>query len=222
MKRCENCNINILSKRSKCPLCQNILTTAQGKESVDVFPYIPTVYHEFRLFFKVLIFISIVVSIFSVLVNLALPETGFWSLLVVFAVICFWASLASILRKRKNIQKTILYQVFIYSTIAIVWDLIIGWQGWSLEYVIPNICIVAMVLLTILYKVLDMPIRTYFLYFIINGLFGIVPIILYFSGAIKVYVPSFICVAVSVVCVSALFVFMGDSLIAEFKKRFHL
>ena len=65
-------------------------------------------------------------------------------------------------------------------------------------------------------------IRDYLIYFALDGLFGIVPIIFFLTGCLNVLYPSLICVAVSVISLAALAVFAGENMLAELKRRLHL
>lgn len=226
MKYCSKCDVNIAASREDCPLCQAplepMLNAGANAGGEDVFPHIPTIYRQYNLFFRILIFISVVISVAAFFVNLMLPQTGWWCLFVIAGVLCVWANVATIIRKRRNIQKALLYQVVILSGMGVLWDLMTGWHGWSIEYVIPCVCVAAMVALAILYKVLKVPISAYLLYFDVVSLFGIIPIVFYLTGALDVYIPSLVCVACSLISLAALIVFAGDSMLAELRRRFHL
>ena len=62
-------------------------------------------------------------------------------------------SLAFALHKWRNIPKNMIYQVVILSLLAVVWDRFTGWHGWSLDYVIPILCVTAMVSMSAIAKV---------------------------------------------------------------------
>ncbi len=221
MKYCEKCSLKIAGYRDECPLCQGRLVRISDEDE-EVYPFIPTIYHEHSLFFKILILLSIVAAVISVTVNLMLPQSGWWSAFVVLGIACLWISLAFSVHKRNNIPKILMYQVVVISLLSILWDYVTHWHGWSLDYVIPIICILAMVSLAITARVMKMPIRDYLIYVCIDALFGIVPIIFYLTGRLGVIYPSLICVAMSIITLAALLIFEGESMMAELKRRLHL
>ena len=220
MKYCNNCNVSVVGKRKICPLCQGRLTGDKAQE--EVFPKISFVYREHTMFFKVMMLISIIIGTLSLGLNILLPSTGAWSLFVLGGLGSVWASLITAINQRKNIPKNIVYQVMTISVIGLLWDLLTGWRGWSINYVIPLVCIFAMISMAIISKIRKLHIEDYILYLIIDGLFGIVPIIFIILGFLDVLYPSVICIATSIISLSTIIIFEDKSLIAEIKRRLHV
>lgn len=219
MKYCEKCKVSIRGKNANCPLCQNRLS---GADEEELYPCVPTIYRQYELFFKMLIFLTIMTGVLCVAVNLILPDSGFWSLFVVVGIACFWISLMYALQKKDNIPNNITAQVFILSVLSIGWDWFTGCRGWSLNYVIPIACSVAMISLAIIARVTKMPAEDYIVYFIIDIVFGIVPLILYLTGQLGFIIPSVICISLSVLSLSALILFEGKNVLSEMAKNFHV
>lgn len=219
MEHCKNCKIDVAGKRRRCPLCQGNLSGTPTEES---FPVIPTIYHQFNFLFKILLFITIAGAVIAVAINLIFEETGLWSHFVVFGVICLWLSLSFAIRKRKNIPKGLLYQVILLSLLCIFWDFLTGWRGWSIDYAIPILCLSVMAAMAVLSKVLEWQIENIIIYFCIDALFGIIPLIFVLTRIVNVRIPSIICVAGSILSVAAIAVFKGDSIWAELKRRLYL
>ena len=220
MKYCNNCNVNVVGKRRICPLCQDRLTGDKPQE--EVFPKISFIYREHTMFFKIMLLISIITATVSVGLNILLANTGAWSLFILGGLGSVWASLITAINQRKNIPKNIVYQVMTISLIALLWDLLTGWRGWSINYVIPLVCIFAMISMAIISKIRKLHIEDYILYIIIDGLFGIVPIIFIIFGFLDVLYPSVICIATSVISLSTIIIFEDKKLIAEVKRRLHI
>lgn len=220
MKYCNNCNVSVVGKRKICPLCQGRLTGDKAQE--EVFPKISFVYQEHTMFFKIMMLISIIVGTLSLGLNILLPFGGAWSLFVLGGLGSVWASLITAINQRKNIPKNIVYQVMTISVIGLLWDLLTGWRGWSINYVIPLVCIFAMISMAIISKIRKLHIEDYILYLIIDGLFGIVPIIFIILGFLDVLYPSVICIATSIISLSTIIIFEDKKLIAEIKRRLHL
>lgn len=241
MLHCKKCGVDVAGERRYCPLCQNELVPAgagpEGRDgeagpgpaartasaaSPEVYPLVPTVYRQYHFLFRLLIFASIAVGVAAVAVNLLLPESGAWSAFVAGGIACLWLSLALAVRKRRNIPKGMLYQVAVLSVICVLWDLGTGWHGWSIDYVVPILCASAMIALGVLSKVFRWDVDNLLIYFCIDALFGVVPIVFYFAGWVGVPYPSVICVAMSVLCMAGLAVFRGNTVWAELKRRLHV
>lgn len=227
MKYCEKCRIKIVGDRRICPLCQGVLISSGGDDDKDekqeeIFPSIPTLYRQYHLFFRLLIFLSIVAGVVSITVNLLVPGHGMWSIFVLAGIACLWISLALAIGKRRNIPKNLLYQVVILSVLSVLWDYFTGWRGWSIDYVVPILCVSAMATMGILSKVMKWDIADQMIYFCIDCFFGIIPIVFYFTGCLNVPYPSVICVAASVISLSALLVFQGENMVTELRRRLHM
>lgn len=221
MMRCKHCEINVSGERERCPLCHSELTR-EGAKSPDIFPFIPTVYHQHSFIFKIMLFASVVLVIAAAAINLIFIETGPWAMFVLGGVLCVWLSIFLAIQKRKNIPKGLLYQVVFISAVSVIWDLLTGFEKWSIDYVIPILCASMMVAMPLLSLFLKWGIENIITYFAINILFGIVPIIFYFTGILNVIIPSILCVACSLVSVAALAIFKGESIWAELRRRLYM
>ena len=219
MRFCDKCKVNIRGTATFCPLCQSELT---GEMDAPVYPRIKTLYQRLGLFFKLLILGTVVAGVASVAVNLILPQTGYWSLLVLCGIGCFWVSFFFIIRKRHNLPKSMLYQVVLISVISILWDNLTHWRGWSLDYVIPITCVAAMVSMAVVAKVLHMPVSDYIVCIIADTIFGIVPILFYVFDMVNVVIPSIICISISVISLVTLILFEGKNIRMEIIKRLHI
>lgn len=219
MRHCNKCGVDIDGGPSRCPLCQGPLT---GEPSKGVFPFIPTIYHKFHMFFKVFLFICILGAVTSVAANLLMDDSPPWSLFVVLGMGCVWLSLTLAVRKRKNIPKGMLYQTCLISVICVLWDALTGWNHWSLDFVVPILCLSGIITMAILSKILDWEIENTIIYLWIDALFGIVPLIFYFTDLLVIKIPSIICVAGSIISLAAIIIFKGDSIWAELKRKLSL
>lgn len=220
MKFCNRCKLSVSGERKYCPLCQGELQDLD-ENNAETFPEISTIFQRYNLFFRILILASVAISVVSVMLNIMLPTAIWWSFFVVAGFGCFWIGTAIAISKRTNIPKNILYQVVLSSTLAVIWDFWTNWHAWSVNYVIPIICVIAMISMAIIAKVTNLRARDYMIYWVIVGLFGIVPIVFYFTGILTVPYPSLICVAASVISLVALLLFEGEDMRSELKRRLH-
>lgn len=221
MQSCIHCKVNIMGEHSVCPLCGGILED-KGEQSYDVFPQIPTIYQEFNFFIRLLVLISIVAVVISFAINMIFTEKSRWSILVAAGVLCMWISLYFIIRKRNNIAKTILWQVGIIIVLSLIWDKSMGWIGWSIDYVIPTVCVLTMIVMAVGAKILKIGVRDQTVYLLLDAIFGFIPAVFIIFGKVNVLFPSVICVAASIISLSALILFEGDNIKTELYKRMHI
>ena len=222
MKYCAKCKTSVTGNPSCCPLCQGALRE-EGEPDVrgDIFPWIPDTLHKHSLFFRILVLVSVAAAVICVAINLILPKHGWWSLFVLAGLACAWIGLAVAFRNRHNVPKSMLYQVVVVSVLTALWDYCTGWHGWSIDYVIPIGCVVAMTILAITARVFKLNFGSFIVYITIAALFGIVPVVFYLLGMLKVVYPSVICVAGSMISLAALMIFEGDNMRKELKRRLH-
>lgn len=221
MLYCKSCKIRLPGKYCRCPLCKGELTgTSEGNG--NVFSVIPQRRETGRTLLIWLAFGSVAAAAISTAVNLVLPSGGWWFLFVLGGIGSIWTSLALVLKKRKNIPKTILWQVGLLSVLAFIWDLLTGFRGWSLNYVLPILCTGSMVAMAVIAKVRKLNIQNYILYLIIDCVFGLLSFTLLAMGKIQIIIPSAICFASTVIFLAALLFFEGKVLLAEIQRRFHL
>lgn len=221
MKYCEKCKVNVIGKRKTCPLCQDFLS-GQDDDQEEEFPQITSIYKEYNMFFKMMILISIIIASISVAVNIAFHKGVYWSLFIIGGLVSVWVSLITAINKRNNIPKNIIYQVVIVSVAVVIWDYLTNWKGWSIDYVIPLVYVFAMVSMYVISKIMKLKLNDYILYLIIDGIFGIIPIIFILTGILNVLIPSLICVVTSIISLSTILIFEGDSMREEMKRRLHL
>lgn len=220
MQYCNHCQVQIKGDQEKCPLCQNILLDSGNMED-EITPIIPPSY-EGHLAIKIMVFISILAIVSSFAIYQLLPSKTNWPIFVLFGVLSMWISLSVVIHKRHNIPKTIIWQITVVSMLSIFWDYKIGWRGWSLDYVLPIICVLAMLIMYITAKIMKLGVRDYIIYFLLDCIFGFVPIIFLLLGWVHVVYPSIICTAVSIIFISAIVIFQGDSIRVELNRRMHI
>ena len=98
MKHCDKCKIDVRGEFERCPLCQNKLT---GESTPYEFPKVQSFYEKYEKIFKFAILVTSSLSIISIAVNILLPQSGHWSLFVLFGVICFWLTTQDLYSQRQ-------------------------------------------------------------------------------------------------------------------------
>lgn len=220
MQYCNHCQVHIRGNKQECPLCRNILPEDDNDQD-EIYPEIPPSY-ERHLAIRIMVFISIVSIVSSFVIYNIFPSNINWPIYVVFGLLSMWLSLIVVVQKRHNITKNIMWQVTIVSVLSVLWDWKIGWKGWSLDYLIPIVCVSAMFVMYVTAKVMRLSIRDYIMYFLLDGLFGVIPILFILFNWVNVLYPSIISVAASIIFLSAILIFQGENIKIELDKRMHI
>ena len=106
--------------------------------------------------------------------------------------------------------------------ISILWDVITGFRGWSVDYVLPILSSSAATAIFITAKVKRLDAQDYIMYLATDCILGIVCFILLLTGAVRIVIPSAISFGVSVIFLAFLCFFEGRALIGEIQRRLHL
>lgn len=222
MQYCRQCHLHLRGNRERCVLCgKTLVTTDSSAGCEEVFPEIPLTY-ERHLAIRILIFISVTAIAASLALEMIIPTSVNWPLFVIFGLLSTWLGFIVVLWKRHNIPKTILWQVVIVSLLSVFWDWQTGWRGWSLTYFMPLIYVAAEMVMYITARAMKISTREYLTYALLDSIFGIIPIVFILFHLVDTVYPSIICVTVSVIFLAAIFIFQGENIVKELKKKTHI
>jgi hypothetical protein len=222
MHYCSQCRLKVRGSRVRCVLCGKSLSASVEPEgSDDVFPDIPPDF-ESHLAIRILVFISFTAVVASFAIRMIFPTETNWPLFVIFGLVSLWLGLIIVVRKRHNTPKIIMWQVAVISLLSVFWDWQTGWHGWSLDYLIPIVYVAAELVMYITAKIMKLGIREYLTYALLDGLFGILPVLFILFHWVKFLYPSILCAAFSAIFLAAIFIFQGDQINKELKKKMHI
>ncbi len=156
------------------------------------------------------------------MLNYLLTPGKWWAGYVTAGVFCTWLLIMVGFRKRKNPLKNGMWQLIIVSAGSVLWDLFTGWQGWSVNFVVPLAALVSLLSMTIISLAGRMEIAEYLFYLLQAGAWGLIPFILLAAGVITVPYPSILCSGISLLFLAGLVIFRGKDLIREFHKKFRV
>lgn len=219
MKYCEKCRVSVRGGRERCPLCNAVL---QGEQEPGGFPILPDEHRRRRLWTSILALVSVAACVICLLLNFVFRQDGLWSLFVLGGVLCMWIMLGIALHKQRNIPKTLVWEVFVVSLLCVFWDSCTGRKGWSINFVMPIICMGAMVTLVFMFRLFHVPSGSLIVYLLVDFLLGVVQLLLLLFGWITVQLPSLLCVGLSLIMLAAMLIFRGKQVKEELKRRLHM
>lgn len=222
MKTCKRCNVKIQDDSNICPLCRTVLTNMGGEPLDKAYPTIEVNPHKYNIVKRLFMFISILSAVTSVVTNYLTYNGVIWSAITIAAIIYFWVIMSYSIKRNRNIASQILVQVLCTSIITVIMDNSIGYIGWSVNHVIPEIMILANISVLILVIVNRMYWHTYVLNQIVIAICGLIPGVLFLCGVIKVPLPTIIATATSFIVLVVTMIFGDKSIGSELKRRFHV
>lgn len=221
MKHCNACRIDVRGDKDLCPLCQLPLQ-GEAPEGQDYYPWIPPRANRGQAL-RWLIFSSIVILLLIIPLQHVMPPTRLdWPKLVVLGLITMWIVFMTVLRKRHNISKTIVWELVIVSILAVIWDRATGGYGWALEIAIPSMIIGVVIALFILSRVLKLEANDFIVYFALAALFSLVPVIFLLLGMLRFKLVAWLSLIIGMVFMTYILLFRWSNLKGELEKRMHM
>jgi len=204
-----------------CPLCRTVLTDIDDETLDDAYPKIEVSVHKYNMIKRIFMFVSILSAVGSVVTNYLTYNGVIWSAITIAAIIYFWVILTYSIKRNRNIASQIFVQVLCASILTVIMDNAIGYVGWSVNHVIPEIMILANVAVLILVFVNRMYWHTYVLTQIIIAICGLIPGVLLLCGLIKVPLPTILATVTSIIVLIVMMIFGDKTIKSELKRRFH-
>ena len=221
MLYCDKCKLSIRTDHKCCPLCHGGIRGIANEDDA-IFPDLPAIKRHHVSFFSMLTFCCVLAVIFSFIVNNLVTSNNKWFLYVIGGVCLVWIVLVWGKSKSRNLLKNAIWQTIIIGAGIGICDVFIGWKGWSLDWALPiliGITTVFNIFITLLKK---LPPSEYLIYLLLNGIFGMLPLLLVQLHVVKFTIPSIACSGLAMVLLAALIIFKWNQLIHELEKKFHM
>lgn len=223
MKRCKTCQVTILDSTTVCPLCHSVLEAKEaGKERPGMYPDVKDVARRLNFVVKLYTFLAIVVEGGLIAINYAFFSGLWWSAISGVAILYFYMTLRYSIQKNSGYLRIILTQIFAAVILAIVVDIIVGYRGWSVNYVAPGAILLMDLAVLILMLVNVANWQSYILLQIMTVLLSGVMLILWRIGIVGHPVVTVVASAVSAVMFVGTIIFGDRRAKNELKRRFHV
>lgn len=220
MSRCRRCNVEILDNTQICPLCHNVLEEGEPRE--NTYPDARVRTRRMKLVSNILLFVTILLGALLGYINYFYLPGVWWSLisgagLIYLYLIFRLAVIGNSGYKTKIIVMTITGVLYV-----IMIDIVIGYQGWSVNYILPGGIMLIGIGIGILMIVNHRNWQSYLLFQIFMIVCSIAPLILMALHIVTKPQMSVLAFGFSI------FLFLGTLIIGdrrariELKRRFHV
>lgn len=220
MSRCRQCNVEVLDETERCPLCNSVLE--QTFEVENMYPDVRIQTRRLTFLSRVYLFGILLLEVILFSINYFDRYKIGWSLIV--GLILFYGYLVirfAILGKTGYRSKiVVLAAIAVLMMIAI--DFLVGYHGWSVNYVLPACVIVLDIGIIILMIVNRRNWQSYIMWQILMLFVCVAMLILHLVGIIT---NPYVMGAAGFV---SLFLFLGTLIIGdrrarvELHRRFHI
>lgn len=242
MRYCKECSVKIKGNPTDCPLCKNhtselplhlgslensvyfngqkFLPKNRGLDK-DPFPIVQLRYKQYTLL-KVLLFVSFIIYSILLLIHFLFRNSGLRASYIFAGLGSLWLLVLTIVRKRRNVGKSILYLLSLISGLLVLWDKLTIWHGWSLTYAIPALIGIALLAILIAVGYIQQELGDYILYIGAVAIIGLVPLLFIILGWVYVLWPSIVSISLSILMLIYLLAFRHRLIAHEIVKRMHM
>lgn len=191
------------------------------KVDTSLYPDVPPRFNSPKVL-QWLLFFSVLIAGTALIYRNLVPNTALSLRFIAVLIIGLWAVVISLVRKRRNPNKAVLYQVGIFSGMTILWDFLSGWTGWSLNYATPFIITTALIAGSIMAKFSRLRSGDKVLYLQGVALLGLIPMLLMVFQIVTPLWPSVVVVVASLLLLIYTLVRFWEDIQRELRKRFHI
>ena len=203
-----------------CPLCKSILE--QTEELENMYPDVRIRMRRLKLFSRIYLFCAILAEAALFCVNLLTESQIWWSAITGLAFLYFYMVLRYAILGKSGYKSKVTVLVILSILIAVVIDFVLGYRGWSVDYVLPvGILVVdAVVLICMIGNRRNW--QSYMMWQILMILCSLIPMGLYIKELEQNPYMAFLPLAVSVT-ISLGTIIIGDRRARmELVRRFHI
>lgn len=222
MRECKKCQVQILDDTSICPLCSSVLETAGEEERHNGYPDVKAVSQKLTFVVRLYSFLAIVIEVALVIVNYLTFRGIWWSAISGISILYFFITLKYSLQKNNGYKTVILVQLVGAVLLVIAADNIVGYQGWSVNYVLPSAILLLNATIGILMIVNLANWQSYLLLQILTVLLSCGCVLLWKFGVIKSPILTLTALAVSLCMLLGTLIFGERRAKTELKRRFHV
>lgn len=223
MHYCQECKLNVVNNQKKCPLCDHELENKIEitEKSWSPYPVVPLRFSR-RTVLNLLMLSTGISGLLFLLIEALWLRQRQGVQLSVFGMLSLWAVVSIIIRKRRNIAKSVAYLYVIFSLITIYLDYATNWEAWSTTYAIPVISIFSIIAMYLSVRIVHLALEDYVMYLIIALILGMAPALFLFFDWLTSPIPTIISLGFSSFMFILVLFFHGSSIWHEWKKRMHI
>ena len=225
MSKCNRCNIQVLDNSHICPMCNGVLKDAESTDyhsKSNMYPDVTPAIKKLNLFIKIFVFASVIIEVILMVINSLTNDDVKWSLIcgVALGYACF--TVIYTLRADKSHRNKLFMQTFFAMLMVYLIDVVLGYNGWSVDYAIPCIIMSIDGVIVILMVANRRHWQSYLLLQIMMFITGIFFVILAACGVIAHPLLTIIAAGVSGIAFLSSVVFGDRAAMRELTRRFRM
>ena len=219
-RKCSHCGVSIIDNTEKCPLCNGILDP--GGDGEDFYPDIVHKVKKMGLVLRILSAIWLTLTVVCGLINYYNYDGVLWS--AVFSIVTFYILFMVYLMTYSQVGY--LGRIFGAVTMGVILvvsiDVLTGFRGWSVDYVLPGGLFAIDLALLIIRFINRKNWQSYMYVQLLVVLLGVIPMILIKAGVVKHPMMSVAVFFTSALLFITTLIIGGRAARVELRRRFHI
>lgn len=221
MSKCDKCGVTVRQARV-CPLCGQVLEQEPFVERLNRYPDIRQRTRVLARIVQAYAFFSVLVGAGLIYVNYTTNRKFWWSLICCGALIYLYITLKYSILNHTGYVVKILIQTIGAVLLAIWADRVMGFHGWSVDYVMPSAIILVGMVTVILMVVNSADWQSYIPVQLFLVAAGVVSVVLSAVQVVRHPLLSVVAAGVSLVFFVGTVIFGDRRAKSELKRRFHI
>lgn len=220
MSKCRNCKIEILDETNRCPLCGSVLEKTVEVE--NMYPDVRMKSRKMTLIGRIYLFCAILVEALLVYINVVEESEIWWCTIPGLALFYVYMLIRFAILGKTGYRAKIVVLTLLAILIMVATDFVVGYRGWSVNYVLPSGIILVDVGIIGFMITNRRNWQSYLMWQMFMILCSIIPLVLW---GMEIVTDSIAAVAAFAL---SLFLFLGTVIIGdrrarvELKRRFHI
>ncbi|MDD6038172.1 MAG: DUF6320 domain-containing protein [bacterium] len=222
MSQCKQCNVIVMDDTEKCPLCNCVLERTEPV--VNKYPDIWAKNHVLKLLIRIYAFLAIVLEGFLIFANIVRFNGIWWCVITGIAFAYVYLTLAyTVDNSRAGYRAKMVVGVAGGILMLAVIDKVLGYRGWSLNYVFPALLIALDFTILLLIAINRRNWQSYLMFQLMMIIFSLIPVLLNFTtNLVDTLTVAYVALAISVACFLGTLIIGGNRATTELKRRFHI
>lgn len=220
MAKCQNCHVEILDASPYCPLCRNVLEADDSLENMYPNERLPL--RKYQLLSRIYLFSAIMIEAALVLLNFVFESEIWWSIITGLVILYSYLVLryAVIGKSGHRAKAFVLILLGVLSAIAI--DFVLGYRGWSIDYMLPAGILFMDAVVVICILVNRRCWQSYIMCLFLMMLCSLLPIILFANHLENHWYVAFAPAILTASILLGVFIIGGRRSMEEVRRRFHI
>lgn len=220
MGKCCMCNVEILDETEYCPLCRSVLERTE--EMQNMYPNARVSMRKRMFFSRVYLFGILILEVVLFSINAFDESLIWWSAIAGLGLLYSYMVLRYAIIGKSGYRSKVTVLSLIAILVAIASDFIIGYRGWSVDYVLPaGILLVDVVILGCMFFN-RRSWQSYIMWQIMMILCSLIPVGLHLAGLEKNQFVSFAPLFGSALIFIGTMIIGGRRAAVEIARRFHI